>query len=125
MQERLPATAHSVARARRAVQRFVAELEVDADAIVLAVSEAVANVVVHAYDEGTDGIVELSATALPFEVAIEVRDQGRGLGGSSPRGAGFGLEIIRRVAQHVELADTGAGVALTMRFRRGASGAGR
>ena len=38
---------------------------------------------------------------------MTVRDHGRGLAAGSLRpGAGFGLTIIRRVAQHVELADT-------------------
>ena len=52
MHELLPATLDSVAPARRAVRRFAAGLEVDLDGIVLAVSEAVANVVAHAYAEG-------------------------------------------------------------------------
>jgi anti-sigma regulatory factor (Ser/Thr protein kinase) len=121
LRERLPATVASVAEARRSVRRFAAELEVDVDGIVLAVSEAVANVVTHAYPDGDRGVVELSATASPYEVAVEVRDHGCGMGGAarpSP-GAGYGIEIIRRLAQHVALRDSGQGVVLTMRFRRG------
>jgi anti-sigma regulatory factor (Ser/Thr protein kinase) len=120
LQEQLPATVDSVAAARHAVRGFAADLEVDVDGMTLAVSEAVANVVAHAYEEGTGGVIELSATASPFEVAVVVRDRGRGL--EAPRvshGAGFGIEIIRRLAQHVALDDSPTGVALTMRFRRG------
>jgi anti-sigma regulatory factor (Ser/Thr protein kinase) len=120
MREQLPATVESVAVARRAVRRFATGLEVDVDGMTLAVSEAVANVVAHAYDEGMPGVVELSARASPFEVAIVVRDRGRGLeAAGASHGAGFGIEIIRRLAQHVALDDSASGVALTMRFRRG------
>jgi anti-sigma regulatory factor (Ser/Thr protein kinase) len=121
LQEQLPATVASVAEARPAVRRFASELEVDVDGMVLAVSEAVANVVTHAYDDGAPGVIELSATASPYEVAVVVRDHGRGFGGAdrASAGAGYGIEIIRRLAQHVALDDSGRGVALTMRFRRG------
>jgi anti-sigma regulatory factor (Ser/Thr protein kinase) len=123
LQERLPATVGSVAVARQTVRRFASELEVDVDGMVLAVSEAVANVVTHAYDDGADGVIELTATASPYEVAVVVRDHGRGLGGNGggrvSSGTGYGIEIIRRLAQHIALEDSAAGVALTMRFRRG------
>jgi len=119
LRERLPATAPSVATARHAVRRFAAGLDVDVDGLVLAVSEAVANVAAYAYGDGVAGTVELDGSVTPDELTIVVRDRGRGLGGSPAHGAGFGLDIIRRVAQHVELADSRHGVALTMRFRRG------
>jgi anti-sigma regulatory factor (Ser/Thr protein kinase) len=120
MREQLPATVDSVAVARRAVRRFAARLDVDVEAITLAVSEAVANVVVHAYGEGEPGVIDLTATAAPEEVAIVVRDRGRGLKAAGARhGAGFGIDIIRRLAQAVALDDGHPGVALTMRFRRG------
>jgi anti-sigma regulatory factor (Ser/Thr protein kinase) len=120
LQEQFPATVDSVAAARHAVRGFAADLEVDVDGMTLAVSEAVANVAAHAYEEGTGGVIELSATASPFEVAVVVRDRGRGLEAARvSHGAGFGIEIIRRLAQHVEFDDSPTGVALTMRFRRG------
>jgi serine/threonine-protein kinase RsbW len=127
MREQLPATVSSVAVARRAVRRYAADLEVDVDGIVLAVSEAVANAVTHGYAEDPDGVIDLSATASPYEVAVVVRDHGRGLGGGRPssHGAGYGIEIIRRLAQHVALDDRGDGVALTMRFRRGGAWSAR
>jgi anti-sigma regulatory factor (Ser/Thr protein kinase) len=125
LQEQLPATVESVALARRSVRSFAAELEVDVDGMVLAVSEAVANVVTHAYGDDTRGVVELSATASPYEVAVVVRDHGRGLGAGGPAGAGYGIEIIRRLAQHVALEDSERGVALTMRFRRGGAWSAR
>jgi anti-sigma regulatory factor (Ser/Thr protein kinase) len=119
MREQLPAVVESVAVARRAVRRFTAGLEVDVVGITLAVSEAVANVVAHAYDDGEPGVIDLTGTASPEEVAIVVRDRGRGLDapGGTP-GAGFGIEIIRRLAEDVVLDDGAPGVELTMRFRR-------
>jgi anti-sigma regulatory factor (Ser/Thr protein kinase) len=126
LRRRLPATVESVSAARHAVRRFATGLEVDVDAIALAVSEAVANVVTHAYEEGAGGVVDLSVTASPSEVAVVVRDRGHGLQATRPsRGAGFGIEIIRRLAQHVALEDSPSGVALTMRFRRGGAWSGR
>jgi anti-sigma regulatory factor (Ser/Thr protein kinase) len=119
MHELLPATLDSVGKARRAVRQFARDLEVDVDGIALAVSEAVANAVAYAYVEDKPGIVELTASASPLEVVVTVRDHGQGLTGDGAGGAGYGLVIIRRLAQHVELADTDEGVALTMGFRRG------
>ena len=119
MREQLPATLDSVAVARRAVQRVARDLEVDLDGLVLAVSEAVANVVAHAYIGEPNGVIELSAAASPLELTVTVRDHGGGLSRGGAPGAGYGLLIIRRLAQHVELADTRDGVALTMAFRRG------
>jgi len=120
MHELLPASLDSVAAARGAVHAFASDLDVDVDGVVLAVSEAVSNVVSHAYVDGVAGAVELEATASPLELLVTVRDHGRGLaeaaGGDG--GAGYGLVIIRRLAQHVELADTPDGVVLTMGFRR-------
>ena len=114
-----PATPASVAAARHRVRRYAVELEVDLDGLILAVSEAVANVVAHAYPDGVDGRVELTAGTSPTAVTVTVRDNGRGLTRSDRPGAGFGLTIIRRVAEHVELTDTPDGVSLTMAFRRG------
>jgi anti-sigma regulatory factor (Ser/Thr protein kinase) len=126
MHELLPASLDSVAAARVAVRRFAADLDVDLDAIVLAVSEAVSNVVAHAYVDGRRGTVELSALASRSEMTVTVRDSGRGLTpGDGTAGAGFGLLIIRRLAQHVELDESADGIALTMGFRRGGRGSRR
>lgn len=120
LREQLPATVESVARARRAVRRFSTGLDVDVEGITLAVSEAVANVVAHAYGDGEPGVIDLSATAAQDEVAIVVRDRGRGMEAPAVRpGAGFGIAIIRRLAETVDVRDGAPGVALTMRFSRG------
>ena len=87
MHELLPATLDSVATARRAIHGFARDLEVDLDGMVLAVSEAVANVVAHAYAERAEGVVELSAAASPLEVTVTVRDHGCGLAAGQARPA--------------------------------------
>ena len=115
----MPATLDSVGVARRIVTRFAAGLDVDIDGIALAVSEAVANAIAHGYSGEAGGTIELSAAVSPFELTVTVCDHGRGLADGGPPGAGFGLTIIWRVAQHVELIDTTDGVSLTMGFRRG------
>ena len=126
MHEELPATPQSVARARHAVRRFAGGLEVDLEGVSLAVTEAVANAVAHAYPDGEHGTIEVSAEAAPFEVTVAVRDHGGGLAaGDGNPGAGFGLQIIERLAQHVALADSPDGVTLTMGFRRGGAWSGR
>jgi anti-sigma regulatory factor (Ser/Thr protein kinase) len=120
MRAELPAVVESVAEARRAVRRFAAGLEVDVVGMTLAVSEAVANVVAHAYHDGESGVIDLSGRASPDEVAIVVRDRGCGLDAAGDtHGAGFGIEIIRRLAKDVALDDGAPGVELTMRFHRG------
>jgi anti-sigma regulatory factor (Ser/Thr protein kinase) len=119
LEEQLPSSVESVAAARRAVRGFAADLGVDVDGIALAVSEAVANVVADADEEGAAGVIELSVTASQHEVAVVVRDRDGGRAARASRSAGFGIEIIRRLAHHVALEDGAPGVALTMRFRRG------
>jgi serine/threonine-protein kinase RsbW len=120
MREELPATLDSVAQARHAVRRFARGLDVDVEGITLAVSEAVANVVAHAYPDEQSGVIDLSGTVAPDAVAIVVRDRGRGMAAPALHpGAGYGIEIIRRLAESVAVDDGAPGVALTMRFRRG------
>jgi anti-sigma regulatory factor (Ser/Thr protein kinase) len=99
-----------------------------ATAIALATSEAVANVVRHAYGE-SHGRLELDARVTDQdEVLIVVSDHGRGLAArtQSPR-TGLGLPVIGRVANGVTIASDAHGTSVTMRFGlpRGRSRAGR
>ena len=78
--------------------------------VALAVGEACANVVVHAYGEGR-GDVALFVCESPVEIEFVVRDWG---GGLTPRpdspGLGLGLPLIVALADGVQLggADDGA-----------------
>jgi serine/threonine-protein kinase RsbW len=70
----------------------------------LAVTEACANVVVHAYPDGHDGQMEVLASIGEETLTVLVRDWGRGI---RPRpdspGLGLGLSLIAALADSVEL----------------------
>jgi hypothetical protein len=89
-----------------------------ADAIAIAVSETVTNVILHAYD-GQDGEVKVSCRVQGDRFIVEVIDEGRGIAArpDSP-GIGHGLAIVGAVAQRLEFAPSreGRGTAVTMVF---------
>jgi serine/threonine-protein kinase RsbW len=70
----------------------------------LAVTEACANVVVHAYPEGHDGQMEVAASMHGDELTVLVRDWGRGIRPRSDSpGLGLGLSMIAALAERVQL----------------------
>ena len=120
---KLAAVAQSVSTARHAVARFSAGLAVDHDAIAIAVSEAVANAVVHAYPDRPDGHVRVHATQEPGALLIIVSDDGQGMAARSDhRGLGVGLSLIARLCSSLQIDGDGVGTRLTMRFARGVGG---
>lgn len=70
----------------------------------LAVTEACANVVVHAYPDGHEGPMEVVASMHDSSLTVLVRDWGRGI---RPRpdspGLGLGLSLIAALAEQVQL----------------------
>ncbi len=70
----------------------------------LAVTEACANVVVHAYPDGHYGPMEVVASKDEQALTVLVRDWGRGIGPrpDSP-GLGLGLPLIAALADNVQL----------------------
>jgi serine/threonine-protein kinase RsbW/stage II sporulation protein AB (anti-sigma F factor) len=116
---RLGAQPASVGMLRTSVVAFAQELGFqDTGPIALAVSEALTNVVVHAYRETDVGDVRVVACDEPDRLVVVVRDYG---GGMLPRadspGLGLGLPLISRMtdALQIEAAD-GAGTLLRMHF---------
>jgi anti-sigma regulatory factor (Ser/Thr protein kinase) len=120
----VPALPDNVADLRHAVVDLAARLgaaeEIRTD-VALAVGEACANVVVHAYPPGDVGPLVVHAaqpTGRP-ELVITVMDQGQGM---VPRpdspGLGLGLPLIANLADHLEIHDgpDGAGTELVMTF---------
>jgi two-component sensor histidine kinase len=89
-----------------------------ADDIMLAVSEAVANAVLHAYPDRDDGEVDLTVRAEHDHLVLEVCDSGVGPNVRSRHaGLGLGLVVIDRVSHSATVEDAHPGTHVTMRFR--------
>jgi anti-sigma regulatory factor (Ser/Thr protein kinase) len=114
-----PATATAARHAAvEAVRAAGAGAEV-CQRVALAVTEAVANAVMHAYDDHEQaGEVVLRGWSAPGSVVLQVSDAGRGLlpRDDSP-GLGLGLALIRHMADDVRIeSSAGTGTALTLVF---------
>ena len=120
----LPASAESVADARRSVADFARESGVSGpclDDVLLAVSEAVTNAVVHGFAALVDpGTVMVVATVCAEWIDVGVTDDGAGM---APRhdspGLGLGLPLIRHLADEFDhrRPANGVGTEVWMRFR--------
>jgi len=101
----LPAVPASVRRAREAVGEAVASAVGDhrlADDVRLCVSEAVSNVVRHAYDGARRGGAEIVVEREDAELKVVVRDTGKGVTpGKRAKSGGFGLKIIDKLTSTV------------------------
>jgi anti-sigma regulatory factor (Ser/Thr protein kinase) len=78
----LPARAENVAVVRHAVAGLGERLGMDEAAVAdlkTVVTEAAMNVVVHAYPEGSEGVLEVDAFAEDEGLTVEVRDRGMGI----------------------------------------------
>jgi serine/threonine-protein kinase RsbW len=82
-----------LARTRALQEEVVADLK-------LALTEACSNSVRHAYEEGRDGVVQVSYRLQEDRIEVEVADDG----------AGFDPEVIERTQQ--ELDEGGLGIAI-------------
>jgi serine/threonine-protein kinase RsbW len=110
-----------VGRLRAAVRDFAAAHGAGPDLladIVLAVSEAVTNALIHAFVGRDAGHVLMTARAGVDELVVGVLDDGRGM---RPRtdspGMGIGLPTIGRLASSVEIRGRpGGGTEVTMSF---------
>lgn len=87
----------------------------------MAVTEAVTNVVRHAY-QAAGGLVTMIATASPDELVVVVADEGAGMRSltlrSDDKGLGMGLALIRELCAHVRIEPTHGGTTITMRFTK-------
>jgi anti-sigma regulatory factor (Ser/Thr protein kinase) len=107
MELTLPARAENIAIVRHALGGVGEAFDVSDEKlsdIRLAVTEACANVVVHAYPEGEEGVMQISATVLGDELQVLVCDWGQGI---RPRpdspGLGLGLSLIAALSETVQL----------------------
>jgi anti-sigma regulatory factor (Ser/Thr protein kinase) len=111
------ATVDRLSWLREQLRETLAGTSVDQGAVALAVTEAVANVVRHAYVDG-EGEVMVAVERAGAEIIVAVRDQGVGVEGfrlGKPEG-GLGLSLIRALADHVRLEPTTSGTLVVMRF---------
>ncbi|MCD2190241.1 ATP-binding protein [Actinomycetospora soli] len=94
------------------------ELEDLADDLVLAASEALENVVDHAYADVDPGPMSLRARVHDMTVAVVVTDRGRWREPpTGPSSRGRGLEMMERLAEtRVERAEPGTVVTLSRRL---------
>jgi anti-sigma regulatory factor (Ser/Thr protein kinase) len=121
---RLPAEVPQIPVARRAVADFCSASGVPAqlvDDVKLVVTEAVTNVVLHAYDDRSteERAFDLRARVEPRALLVSVSDRGRGIGAPSANpGLGLGLRLALQLAGGIQTQDTSAdgGTRLKLRF---------
>jgi anti-sigma regulatory factor (Ser/Thr protein kinase) len=114
LQLQIPADARLLPRTRQAVQGFVEETadspEVVGD-VVLALDEACANVIRHAFPKGVDGNIRLLAEIDDEAVTVLVEDDGVGFdpfhvdlnGAGLEATSGRGLHLIRMLMTSVDV----------------------
>jgi len=117
----MAASAQTVRLARTEVMRWFHELDKSNDevaaSIAVAVSEAVGNVVRHAYSGDGPGRVEITAELESEAIALTVTDAGEGMSRRSKSTQnGMGLPVIGRVTDGVTVVTDPGGTRLSMRF---------
>lgn len=100
LRRRMPAQPDAVTEMRRAVVDLAKAHGADERMlgdIRLAVSEAVANVVMHAYEDGEEGCVECRARYDDGVLEVIISDEGHGIRTKPSTGQGLGLGLVARV----------------------------
>ncbi len=122
----LPAEARSVGTARRWMRSFAGEHGGDPelqDRVGIALTEALANTVLHAYTAPEVGRIDIAADIEDGALEIVVVDDGSGLRASSSdyRGAGMGFGIIASTADAFAIRErVPQGTEVWLRFELGA-----
>src|SRR4051794_31123105 len=115
-----PATRDSVRVIRHQVTEFAAASGGDAHKVrdvAFAVTEAAANVVIHAYDADEAGLITVSADVEGGFLEVVVVDNGRGLGASRRTGEGLGLKMMAGVSDEMTISPhQPRGTEVRMRF---------
>jgi serine/threonine-protein kinase RsbW len=122
IQQRVPAQAGQLRFLRRVVAQFAAEECGNAaemhDSLMLAVTEACTNVILHAYAAGDrDRHISLRAWVDRRHLQVEIRDHGVGVGQPSRnQGSGLGLALMQAIAE--TRITTSTGTTVNLRFPR-------
>jgi serine/threonine-protein kinase RsbW len=114
----LPAVRGSIPAIRRAVADAALELDAEpaaVDAVKLAVTEAVTNVVLHAYGE-EGGVVRVAVERGRCTLAVSVADDGDGVDPSPPRDGGYGLSLMRALTRSCDVKRGDDGTSVRMVF---------
>ena len=123
----VPAEADQLTAIRQAACAFAEQHRVGRPVdVALAVGEACANVITHAYRDRSSGPLHLSGDVDAERVYLAVADEGSGLA-AHPRSPGFGLglPIIARVTDHFEITQRApSGTTVVMGFARAPAAAG-
>jgi anti-sigma regulatory factor (Ser/Thr protein kinase) len=117
---RVSATPASVPALRREVRSAIRDRGFDEAAVGLAISEALTNVVTHAYSE-SNGPVAVQLEIRDGVLVVTVADEGAGLeslAASSHSERGLGLALIHAVTDDVKVEPTSTGTIVRMVFRR-------
>jgi serine/threonine-protein kinase RsbW len=118
---RLPAEPASARVARDRVRDLLAAADIDPAVhlgVLLAITEACANAIVHAYPGGTDETFDFAATLADRELRVVVRDHGVGMGAAParPGGPGLGLHLMRAHAAELDVRTVEPGTEIVMTF---------
>jgi len=121
---RVPASEDSLPLVRQAIRSIGETVKADLDALEdaeLAVTEAMANAVEHAYGDG-DGEVRVTLDPRDSGLTVVVSDDGQGIPENVQRrdGRGFGLSMIEGIAEQVDIRG-GDGTDVRMKFAMGRS----
>jgi serine/threonine-protein kinase RsbW len=117
----LPAVAESCGRARHALRVALDGTAVELAAVDLAITQAITNVVVHAYGDrdstAEPGRVRVTVDIDPAGASVAVVDSGLGM---TPRadtpGLGLGLPLIADLCDELEIEHRADGTTVQMRF---------
>jgi anti-sigma regulatory factor (Ser/Thr protein kinase) len=118
LQLRLPAVPSSVTEARVKIADYATGAGADPDDVELAVAEAVANSVLHAFPGEMKGTVTVRATFDGNVLEVEVTDDGTGMR-PNPEGdgLGLGLALIGRLSASFAVSEpANGGTSLRMSF---------
>jgi anti-sigma regulatory factor (Ser/Thr protein kinase) len=109
-------------RVRSALNAFAEKAGAPAelrDRLALVVTEAVTNVVVHAYPSGRRGLVHYAADVSGADVQVVIVDDGAGMrSGENPDRPGFGLQIVAAASDDFAITARRRGLELWMRLLR-------
>lgn len=124
----IPARAEYVALCRLALTGLARARELEPEVVAdlkLALTEACSNSVRHAYEEGRDGLVQISYHLDGDRIAVEVADDGAGFDPEVLRRAeedldegGLGIAIIRAVTDELDIGPNPGGAGSRLRFTK-------